>query len=186
MADSSKTVTHRTSEEGSSKLELPTTQKRDSSVTLKPKDSPKAETASADIAEQPTEISKKPPFADPNLNTFTTSSEIARTLIGRELLHFRVEEFVGGGGMGAVCRGIDTTLGRTVAIKVLSRDHIDEDMIRRFRHEALSAARLDHSGIPHVYFVGEQDGWYFIVLICLSLTWTVCWWPGKRPCFPCI
>lgn len=65
--------------------------------------------------------------------------------------------------MGAVFRGRDTTLGRTVAIKVLSLSLVDSDMIRRFRHEAESAARLDHPGIPHVYFLGEQDGWHFIV-----------------------
>lgn len=153
MADSSKTVVQPT-EAGSSKLQLPT--QRGSSVTVKP-----GETNPAHISERPTEISKKPPISAPH--AVASSSDLAKSLIGRELLHFRVEQFVGGGGMGAVFRGTDLSLGRTVAIKVLSQEHIDEDTIRRFRHEARSAAKLDHPGIPSVYYVGDQDGWYFIV-----------------------
>ena len=146
MADSSKSAT-----EGSSKLELPTTQKRGSSVTLKPV---------GNLAEQPTAISRKPPLVGASLSS---AAMRVRTLADSKLQHFYLEEFVGGGGMGAVFRGEDTTLGRTVAIKVLSQDQIDDDMVRRFHHEAESAAKLDHPAIPHVYFVGEQDGWHFIV-----------------------
>ncbi|MCA9211926.1 MAG: serine/threonine protein kinase [Planctomycetales bacterium] len=90
--------------------------------------------------------------------------ELGSTLVGRRLAHFELLEFVGGGGMGAVFRAIDTMLQRTVAVKVLSRDHgSDEETVRRFRNEAQSAARLDHEHIARVYFVGEEDGWYFIV-----------------------
>ncbi len=146
----------------SSKLELPT-RKRGSSVTVKPKIDP---TLNADpnkvmLTEEATAISRQPPI-DTNRSSSTTRL-MAKSLVGSSLLHFQIEEFVGGGGMGAVFRGTDTTLKRTVAIKVLSQDHVDEEMIRRFRHEAESAARLDHRGIPHVYYVGEDDGWYFIV-----------------------
>ena len=76
---------------------------------------------------------------------------------------FRLDEFVGGGGMGAVFRGIDTTLDRIVAVKVVSTDHTDEDTLRRFRNEAQSAARLDHPNIARVYSVGEERGWNYIV-----------------------
>src|SRR5256714_5941870 len=65
--------------------------------------------------------------------------------------------------MGAVFRATDTRLGRTVAVKVLSRDHDDEETIRRFRNEAQSAARLDHPNIARVYYVGEDQGLNFIV-----------------------
>ncbi len=153
------------SQGGSSKLELPT-QKLGSSVSLK---SPLAAsngtasppTPSGPLTEQPTAISSSPPIADPTSRQL--ASTIAQSLIGRDLMHFHVEQFVGGGGMGAVFRGRDLSLGRIVAIKVLSQDQIDEDTIRRFRHEAQSAAKLDHPAIPHVYYIGEQDGWYFIV-----------------------
>lgn len=84
-------------------------------------------------------------------------------LRGQKLGHFELGEFVGGGGMGAVFRATDTMLDRTVAVKVLSRDQTDEDILRRFKNEAQSAARLDHPNIARVYYVGEDEGWNFIV-----------------------
>ncbi|MBP89979.1 MAG: hypothetical protein CMJ64_25265 [Planctomycetaceae bacterium] len=93
----------------------------------------------------------------------TRPADIGRSLEGRELGQFRLDEFVGGGGMGAVFRGVDTTLDRIVAVKVVSNDQTDEDTLRRFRNEAQSAARLDHPNIARVYSVGEAGGWNFIV-----------------------
>ncbi len=90
-------------------------------------------------------------------------SNIGQSLVGKRLEHYDLVEFVGGGGMGAVFRAIDTRLGRTVAVKVLSRDSSDDETIRRFQNEAQSAARLDHPNIARVYYVGEDYGWNFIV-----------------------
>jgi serine/threonine-protein kinase len=88
---------------------------------------------------------------------------IGESLVGKRLEHYDLVEYVGGGGMGAVFRAIDTRLGRTVAVKVMSRDSTDEETIRRFQNEAQSAARLDHPNIARVYYVGEDRGWNFIV-----------------------
>jgi serine/threonine-protein kinase len=77
---------------------------------------------------------------------------------------YRLDQFVGGGGMGAVFRALDTTLDRTVAVKVLAgRQADDEEMLKRFRNEAQSAARLDHENIGRVHAVGSENGWHFIV-----------------------
>ena len=77
---------------------------------------------------------------------------------------YRLDAFVGGGGMGAVFRALDTTLDRTVAVKVLAgRRADDEEMLRRFRNEAQSAARLDHENIGRVHAVGSDAGWHYIV-----------------------
>lgn len=84
-------------------------------------------------------------------------------LVGETLGHFRLDEFVGGGGMGCVFRATDLTLGRTVAVKVLSARGRDSDLLARFRNEAQNAARLDHENIARVYFVGADKGWNFIV-----------------------
>ena len=88
---------------------------------------------------------------------------MGRILVGERLSHFELEEFVGGGGMGAVFRATDTMLNRTVAVKVLSRDQTDEETLKRFKNEAQNAARLDHERIARVYYVGEDKGWHYIV-----------------------
>jgi hypothetical protein len=93
-----------------------------------------------------------------------STAEIGTALQGTMLGPYRLDSFVGGGGMGAVFRAHDTTLDRVVAVKVLSRaQSTDEEMLRRFRNEAQSAARLDHENIGRVHAVGSDDGWHYIV-----------------------
>jgi serine/threonine protein kinase len=98
-----------------------------------------------------------------DVGTKQAAQYLGQTLIGRRLEHYQLEEFVGGGGMGAVFRATDMRLGRTVAVKVLSRDQSSEENVRRFRNEAQSAARLDHRNIARVHYVGEDAGLNFIV-----------------------
>ncbi len=85
-------------------------------------------------------------------------------MTGQQLGDIRLEEFVGGGGMGAVFRGIDTRLDRVVAVKVLATPHAsDADSHDRFEMEARSAARLDHPNIARVHYVGEERGHRYLV-----------------------
>ena len=113
------------------------------------------------LESQKTVISKQSPLG---LNRPKRDSEaVGQHLEGSRLEHFELEEFVGGGGMGAVFRATDTKLGRVVAVKVLSQHQQTADALRRFKNEAQSAARLDHSNIARVYYVGEDRGWHFIV-----------------------
>jgi serine/threonine protein kinase len=91
-------------------------------------------------------------------------AELGRSMEGRWLGPYELLEFVGGGGMGAVFRALDSTLDRIVAVKVLARQQsADEEMLKRFRNEAQSAARLDHENIGRVHAVGSDDGWHYIV-----------------------
>ena len=123
--------------------------------------SAKASPGEADLENQKTVISRRPDPLPPHL---TSPKDLGGLLEGEQLGHFRLDEFVGGGGMGAVFRGTDLQLGRTVAVKVLSRDQgADDETLRRFKNEAQSAARLDHDNIARVFFVGEHEGWNFIV-----------------------
>jgi len=82
---------------------------------------------------------------------------------GLELGHFRIEERIGAGGMGAVFRAVDLRLQRYVALKLLapSQAH-DPAAVKRFENEARAAARLDHENIAKVYFIGEERGLHFI------------------------
>lgn len=93
-----------------------------------------------------------------------TTAEIGRALQGSMLGPYRLDHFIGGGGMGAVFRALDTTLDRVVAVKVLAGGQADdEEMLKRFRNEAQSAARLDHENIGRVHAVGSEEGWHYIV-----------------------
>ncbi len=62
------------------------------------------------------------------------------------------------GGMGEVWRGVDTILGRPVAIKMLAAMHADDQQFRaRFRGEARYASQLSHPGITRVFDYGEHS-----------------------------
>ena len=77
------------------------------------------------------------------------------TLAGR----YRMEHRIATGGMGEVWRATDLVLGRSVAVKTLKAEHVDdEDFRARFRAEARHAGGLSHPGIASVYDYGEQQG----------------------------
>jgi serine/threonine-protein kinase len=117
----------------------------------------------AEAADQ-TVISASPPLLTPPVGSVFNARELGRALEGRQLDHVLLEQFVGGGGMGAVFRAWDTDLHRTVAVKVLSTYQVgDVESQRRFQTEARSAARLDHPNIARVHYVGEDSGIRYIV-----------------------
>ena len=61
---------------------------------------------------------------------------------------------LGRGGMGVVYRARDKSLGREIALKVLSAVGVTDEMLDRFQREARAAALLDHDGIVQVLDVG--------------------------------
>jgi serine/threonine protein kinase len=110
-----------------------------------------------------TVISQRPIAPPEEFYRSTPLAELAATLEGKLLDHFAVQTMIGGGGMGAVFRGIDTRLDRVVAVKVIPASRRDPETLRRFRLEAQAAARLDHPNIARVYYVGEAGQWNYIV-----------------------
>ena len=75
---------------------------------------------------------------------------------GRNLLHYRLVEKIGEGGMGVVWKGIDTTLGRDVAIKGLPEGFSqDPNRLARFEREARLLASLNHPNIATVHGLHE-------------------------------
>ena len=71
---------------------------------------------------------------------------------------YELGEVLGYGGMAEVHRGLDTRLGRDVAVKVLRADLArDPQFQMRFRREAQNAAALNHPAIVAVYDTGEVE-----------------------------
>ncbi|MDT7653910.1 MAG: eukaryotic-like serine/threonine-protein kinase, partial [Pseudonocardiales bacterium] len=72
---------------------------------------------------------------------------------------YELGEVLGYGGMSEVHRGLDTRLGRDVAVKVLRADLARDPQFQiRFRREAQNAAALNHPAIVAVYDTGEVAG----------------------------
>jgi serine/threonine protein kinase len=78
---------------------------------------------------------------------------------------YRIEDRLGSGGMSSVYRATDTTLQRTVAVKILA-EHLsdDERFVARFRREALAVAKLVHPNIVQVYDTGIDSSRHYIVM----------------------
>jgi len=84
---------------------------------------------------------------------------------GASLLHYRVVDKIGEGGMGAVWRATDATLDRDVAIKVLPVDFAsDAERLARFEREAKVLASLNHPNIGAIYGFHEAGGVRFLAM----------------------
>ena len=90
----------------------------------------------------------------------TSSKMIGTVLSGR----YRLEAKLGSGGMSTVYLARDTTLDRSVAVKVMHREMSEQpDQLERFRQEARAVAKLSHPNIVSVIDAGEDGGFPYIV-----------------------
>lgn len=87
-------------------------------------------------------------------------------LIGHTLGDHRILGRLGQGGMGTVYLAEDTTLGRLVAIKVISGDRgpRDQGARARFLREARAMATVEHPHVVRVYSYGESAGVVYLVM----------------------
>ena len=78
---------------------------------------------------------------------------------------YRVEKLLGRGGMGEVYLAVQESLGRPIALKVLSaRLAADSDFVKRFQSEARAAAALNHPNVVTVHDVWEEGGRHFLAM----------------------
>jgi eukaryotic-like serine/threonine-protein kinase len=86
-------------------------------------------------------------------------------MVGQNLLHYRIVEKIGEGGMGAVYKAVDTHLDRPVAIKVLPPDKVaNPERKQRFVLEAKAASALRHPNIVVIHDIAFDQGRDFIVM----------------------
>ena len=80
-----------------------------------------------------------------------------------QLGRYKIISQIGQGGMGRVYRALDTRLDREVALKIprVPRQGGDEHL-KRFKREAVSAARVQHSGLCPVLDVDRKEGILFL------------------------
>jgi len=82
------------------------------------------------------------------------------TTVGR----YEIRGLLGSGGMGEVYKAHDSTLGRSVALKVLRQDlSADAERVTRFLQEARAASALNHPNILTIHEVGDHHASRFIV-----------------------
>ena len=106
--------------------------------------------------------------------------------VGHTFGNYRIESYLGAGGMGEVYRAVHTYLPRPAAIKLMHA-HLagDLDFQARFHREAETIERLKHPNIVEIYDFGTQDGRLYLVMevasehtLCTLLQERV---GGKRP-----
>jgi serine/threonine-protein kinase len=86
---------------------------------------------------------------------------VGRVLDGR----YRIDSRIARGGMATVYLSHDLKLDRTIALKVMHSNLAqDEDFVRRFIHEAKSAAALSHPNIVAVYDQGTDAANVFLAM----------------------
>jgi non-specific serine/threonine protein kinase len=90
---------------------------------------------------------------------------VGKNMIGKQILHYKIKEKLGEGGMGIVYLAEDAKLERTVAIKLLpQRISANADERERFKIEARAAAALNHPNIMTIHNIEEIDDEMFIVM----------------------
>lgn len=76
---------------------------------------------------------------------------------------YRVEALLGTGGMGKVYKARDKELDRTVALKILRQDVVEDPVaLQRFKQELQLASRITHPNILRIHDLGECRGLKFI------------------------
>jgi serine/threonine-protein kinase len=97
--------------------------------------------------------------------TLTGVEDVAATMPLSQVGDYRLLRVLGRGGMGVVYEAEQVSLGRRVAVKLLTRQAVGDPRAElRFQREARAAARLHHTNIVPVFEVGCEGGVFFYAM----------------------
>ena len=77
---------------------------------------------------------------------------------------FILREKLGAGSLATVFKSTQISLGREVALKVLSNEYTDFKGVSDFLKEARAAAKLNHPNLVQAYAVGEDNGSCYLAM----------------------
>jgi len=91
------------------------------------------------------------------------------SLVGQTIGQYEMRAMLGQGGMGAVYRAVQISLGRQVAVKIMAPALADQPgYLERFNREARLAASLEHPHIITIYDFGAHRDLTFVVMKLLT------------------
>ncbi len=91
------------------------------------------------------------------------------SLVGETIGQYQITALLGQGGMGAVYRATQLSLGREVAIKVMSTALVDQPgYLERFNREARLSGLLDHPHIVPIFDFGAHQNLTYVVMKLLT------------------
>lgn len=86
-------------------------------------------------------------------------------LSGSQLGEYRLVRKIAKGGMGEVYEGVQLSLDRRVAVKIIAEELVsDPSFLQRFEREAKSSAALNHPNVAQVYDFGKDGNRLFLVM----------------------
>jgi serine/threonine protein kinase len=80
---------------------------------------------------------------------------------------YEIQGELGRGAMGVVYKALDPNIGRTVALKTMRLDvhgADEEEILKRFKHEAKLAGVLNHPNVVTIYDAGEDQSIFYIAM----------------------
>src|SRR6185295_10754075 len=100
-----------------------------------------------------------PTRIEPSAEASSAPTSDISDLVGRQIGNYVIERALARGGMAVVYLAKHPTLGREVAVKLLSAEYQgDVDLNRRFIQEARVTANFRHRNIVEIYDFGEIEG----------------------------
>lgn len=98
------------------------------------------------------------PGSSPPASTPAAAPPAETTLPSAAGPRFRLQEEIGRGPLGTICRAVDQTDGRSVALRILPTDALNPDLLGPVVSDLVAAARLSHPNLVKVLGVVDFDG----------------------------